>query len=132
MEVDERYTVGTHWKRIARFILPGLKMHCLSGSDTEDNPQNFGITHSLGESGVEAGAALLDKGKVKARSKGDHLEVGSDAVLRGIGYGTPHSVGIILGDCPMLSDIQTCDRLLEHKIGVEIGIVSVISIPTPK
>src|SRR6266403_316955 len=132
MEVDKSYPVGTHWERIACLILPSLKMHRLGWTDTEDDAQNFWVAYPLSKLRVEASTALLNKGKVEPCREGNHLEVGSDAVLRGGGNATTRYVGIVFGDCAMLPNIQTGDCLLKREIGIEIGIVSVISVPTPK
>src|SRR5258707_8803691 len=132
MEVDKRYPVGTHWKRIACLILPSLKMHRLGWTDTEDDAQDFWVAYPLSKLRVEAGTTLLNKGKMEPCRVSDHLETRSDAVLRGGGDATTRCVGIVFGDCAMLPDIQTGDGLLKREIGVEIGIVSVVPVPTPE
>src|ERR1700736_4508051 len=88
--------------RIAGFVLPSLKVHCLGWTDAEDDPQNFRVGYSLSKSRVEAGATLLDKAKVEARREGDRLD--QVRVVR---------VSISSGNRRMLPAIQARDRLSE-------------------
>jgi hypothetical protein len=61
--------------------LPGLKVHCLGWSDTEQDSQDFWISYPLSQRGVQAGGTLLNEGKVKARGEGDRAD--EVAALRG-------------------------------------------------
>jgi len=67
--------------RVARLVLPGLKVHCLGWSDTEQDSQDFWISYPLSQRGVQAGGTLLNEGKVKARGEGDRAD--EVAALRG-------------------------------------------------
>src|SRR5579872_5070080 len=88
--------------RIASLVLPGLKVHCLGWTDTEDDSQNFWVGYSLSKCRVEAGATLLNKDKVEASREGDRFDEVS--VVR---------VSISSGNCGMLPNIQTRDCLIE-------------------
>ena len=81
--------------RIAGLVLPSLKVHCLGGTDAEQDAQNFRVFCPLSELRVEAGATLLDKAKVEARREGDRLDQISVVC-----------VGIRSGNCRMLPNIQ--------------------------
>ena len=81
--------------RIASLVLPSLKVHCLRWTDTEEDPQNFRIAYSLSKLGVDAGATLLNKGKMETRRESDSQDQVS--VIR---------VSISSGDGRMLPDIQ--------------------------
>jgi hypothetical protein len=84
--------------------LPNLKVHYLGSADVKRDFQYFRAGYFLTESGVEAGARLLYKPKVKARREGDRWEV----VARG-------DVGIVCGNCRMLPNIQNLDCLLSEE-----------------
>ena len=85
-------------------------MHCLGGTDAEDNAQNFRMGYSLSELWVKARPALLNSSKVKTRRIGDCLDV----VLG-------NQVVIVAGNCWMLTHRQTGDCLIESI--TEIGIL---------
>jgi hypothetical protein len=97
--------------------MPSLKMHCLGWADPEQDSQYFRICHPLGQRRIEAGATLLNKGKVKAGYKRDRLKVvglASSATARG--------VTIISWNCrPVLNPVGRIDRLGKHEVGIEIG-----------
>ena len=57
--------------RIACLIVPNLKVHYLRSADTNGDFQYFRAGYLLTESGVKAGAGLLNKPKVKSRREGD-------------------------------------------------------------
>src|SRR6516165_4017523 len=85
--------------RIAGFVLPGLKVHCLGWTDAKEDPQNLRVGYSLSKPRVEAGTTLLDKGEVEARREGNrHDQV---SVVR---------VSISSGNRRVLPTIQTRDR----------------------
>src|SRR5216684_3915805 len=90
-------------RRIARLVMPGLKMGCLDWADTEQDAQDFQIADSLSQRWVEAGATLLDKPKMEARRAGDRLDV----VSRG-------QVAIVSGNRRKLPSTQTRDGLNER------------------
>ena len=60
--------------RIAGFVLPGLKVHCLGWTDAKYNSQNFRVGYSLSKPRVEAGATLLNKAVVEARRECNRLD----------------------------------------------------------
>src|SRR3979411_773721 len=64
-----------HRSRVAGLILPRLKMHYLRPADAEDDLKHFQARGFLRHPRVKAGAALLDKSKVKSGRKGDRLDV---------------------------------------------------------
>src|ERR1700730_10006293 len=132
MEVRKCYPVGTHWKRVACLVLPSLKVRGLGWADTEHDSQNFWVIYPLGRFRVEASAAYLNKGKVKARAEGDHLEVGFNPGLRGGGNRTPGGVSIGSGNCWMLPTIQPLDRLGKNETIGQIRVVRVATVPSPK
>ena len=70
-EIDKRYPIVGQRSRIACLIVPNLKMHYLGSADTNGDFQYFRAGYLLAESGVEAGAGLLNKSKVKSRREGD-------------------------------------------------------------
>src|ERR1700738_662247 len=86
--------------RIARLVLPGLKVHCLGWADTEQDSQDFRTAYSLSKRWIEAGATLLDKREVKSCRVSDRLKV----VARG-------QVGIGSRNCRKLPAKQTWDCL---------------------
>ena len=107
--------------RIARLVLPSLEVHCLGWADTEHDSQHFRIRDALGQRRIEAGAALLNKGKVEPCREGDRFdEVG---IVR---------VGISSGNCGMQPVIQTRDRFSKSGCWIEIRVVVVAAVPTPK
>src|SRR6266702_4945591 len=105
-------------RRIARLVMPGLKMGCLGGADTQQDAQHFWMGDPLSQRWVEAGATLLDKTKVEARCVGNRLEV----ILR-------VQVGIVSGNRRKLPCKQPRDGLRE---GVtEIGILGAAAVAGP-
>ena len=68
----------------------------------------------LRQRGVEAGAALFDITKVKARGESDRLDV-----VAGI-IGVAQFV-IISGNCSMLPNSQTGDRIREGCTEIRVG-----------
>ena len=85
--------------RIAGFVLPGLKVHCLGWTDAKYNSQNFRVGYSLSKPRVEAGATLLNKAEVEARRECNRLD--QVRVVR---------VSIISGNRRMRPFVQTRDR----------------------
>ncbi len=77
IEVGKHQPVGGvgQWRRIAGFVVPRLKMHCLGGPDTEQDSQRLIMGDPLGERRVQACTALLDEPEVEARRIGDRLQV---------------------------------------------------------
>jgi hypothetical protein len=71
-------------------VLPGLEMHGLGRANAEQDSQDHRIGDLQGQGRIEAGAALLDRGKMECRGVGDGLN------MRFILY-----VGIGSGDCRM-------------------------------
>jgi hypothetical protein len=61
-------------RRIARLVLPGLKVHRLRRADTQQDAQHLPMSDPLRQRRVETGATLFDRGKMKARCVGDRLE----------------------------------------------------------
>jgi hypothetical protein len=57
---------------------------------------------------------------MEPRSIGNRLDV---SVRRKVGIGP--------GDCRKLSTMQTRDRLWEHKIGIEIGVIRAATVSRP-
>src|SRR6266852_9311605 len=88
--------------RIASLVLPGLKVHCLCWTNTEDDSQDFWGGYSLSKSRVEASTTLFNKAEVEASREGNRQDQVS--VVR---------VSISSGNCRMLPDIQARDCLSE-------------------
>src|ERR1700687_2537429 len=86
--------------RIARLVLPSLKVHCLGWTNTEEDSQNFWVAYPLSKPRVEACATLLNKAKVEARSESDRVDQVSVVC-----------VSISSRNCRMLPDIQARDWL---------------------
>ena len=103
---------------IACLVTPGLKVHCLSGTNTEDDAQNVRISYSLSKRRVKAGPALLDGSKVKTRSVGDRLDV----VVRS-------QVVVSFGNCRMLAHVQTWNCWIECVAEVRILAATAIARP---
>src|SRR5438094_8781258 len=116
-------------KRLACLVLPSLKVHDLRSADADEDPQHFQTGYPLNEIGVEAGASLLDKRKVKSRREGDRLEMGGDAGW-GITQITAGRVGIASGNCRMLPFIQTRNCLIERRAEIRVGRAAVPNPPT--
>ena len=57
--------------RVARLVLPGLEMHRLGWADAEQDSQNVRMGDPLSQLRIDAGAALLNKGKVEPCGEGD-------------------------------------------------------------
>src|ERR1700736_6275793 len=60
--------------RIARLVLPSLKVHCLGWADTERRSQNLRVGDPLSQLSIKARATLLNKPEVEPRSEGNCLE----------------------------------------------------------
>jgi hypothetical protein len=80
-------------------------LHYLGSADTNSDFQCLRAGYLLTERSVEAGAGLLNKPKVKSRCVGDCLEV--------VGCGG-EEISVGYGNCRMLPNIQTLDRLLSE------------------
>jgi hypothetical protein len=70
-EIHKRYSIVSQRSRIARLIVPNLKVHYLGSTDTQGDFQYFRASYLLAESGVKTGAGLLDKSKVESCREGD-------------------------------------------------------------
>src|SRR5713101_6547951 len=97
--------------------MPNLEVHDLRPTDTDGDSQHFRTRRSLAESGVKAGAGLLDKTKVKSSSVRDSLDM-----VRVV------QVVLRYRNCWMLSGSQTRDSLWKRctKIGIFFA-----AIPSP-
>src|SRR6266699_2601454 len=123
----DRVEVGQR-SRIARLVLPGLKVHDLGSADTEEDLQNFQACDLLGQRRVKAGATLLDIRKVKSRREGDRFEVVGKRLRALTAKMTLGKVSIASGNCRMLPYCQTRDCLRERS--TEIG-VRCTAVPSP-
>ncbi len=103
---------------IARFVAPGLKVHCLSGTDAENDAQNIGMGDALSERWIKAGSALLDGSKVEARSIGDCLNV---VIRREVVVGPRNG--------RMLAHIQSGDGLIEGVAEIRVLVANAIARP---
>src|SRR2546426_1039084 len=65
---------GSQGRRIARLVVPGLKMSCLRRADAEHDSQHFHVGHPLGQRGIETVATLFDSRKVECCGVGDRLK----------------------------------------------------------
>lgn len=63
------------WSGIACFVLPGLEVHDLRPADAEYDLKDFQAGGFLRHPRIQAGAALLDKSKVKSGREGYRLDV---------------------------------------------------------
>src|SRR5438105_9945052 len=106
--------------RIAGLIMPGLEMHCLSGTDADQNPQDLHTRCSLCHGGVKAISTLFDRRKVECRRVGNCLDV-----FRRV------QIGIRSGDCRKLPIMQVRDCLGKHEIGIKIGVIGAAAVPSP-
>src|ERR1700738_2446611 len=86
--------------RIARLVLPSLKVHCLGWADTEQDSQNLRVGDPLSQLSIKAGATLLNKAEVEPRSEGNCFDE--------FGVGC---VSICSGNCRMQPRIQSRDCL---------------------
>ena len=120
IEVGKHQPIGGigQSRRVARLVMPGLKMGGLGGADTEQDAQHLWTGDPLRQRWVEAGATLLDEGKVEARRVGDRLNV----VLGG-------QVGIGPGNGRKLPFTQTRDGLRERV--TEIGVLCAAAVARP-
>src|SRR5438445_6346612 len=67
IKVGKRQPIGGigQRRRIARLVLPGLKVHGLGGADAEQDAQHLHAADSLRQRWVEAGTSLLDRPKME-------------------------------------------------------------------
>src|SRR6266478_7774024 len=70
----DRVEVGQR-SRVARLVLPGLKVHDLGSADTEEDSQNFQAGYLLSQCRVETGPALFNIAKVKSRRESNRFDV---------------------------------------------------------
>src|SRR5713101_2244257 len=54
---------GSQGRRIARLVVPGLKMSCLGRANAEHDSQHFHVGHPLSQRRIEAVATLFDSRK---------------------------------------------------------------------
>src|SRR5258707_4905338 len=68
IEVRKYQPIGgvSQSRRIARLVMPRLKMRCLDWADTEQDAQHFQISGPLSQRGVESASPLVDKPKMEA------------------------------------------------------------------
>jgi hypothetical protein len=111
------------------FVVPGLEVRRFGGTDAEQDAQNLRTGHALRQRRIKAGAALLDKCEVKSGGEGDGFQmVGAAEISVGIEE-TAHRVGIRPGNRRAIVDV---DRLREHKVGIEIGVLVINAVARPK
>src|SRR4029077_21106116 len=106
--------------------MPNLEVHDLRPTDTDGDSQHFRTGHALTESGVEAGAGLLDKGKVKSSGVGDSLDM-----VRVV------QVALRYGNCRMLCNsprhrimCQTRNSLRKRRAKIRVLLASITSPPS--
>ncbi len=103
VEVGKHQPVGGvgQRRRIARLVMPRLKVRCLDWADTEQDAQHFQISGPLSQRGVEAAAPLFDKPKMEACRVGDRLDVVSGGQI-GIRSGNGRKLPFLgmAGNCP--------------------------------
>ena len=102
-------------------------MHCLGWADTEHDSQNFRIGYPLSQRRVEASTTLLNKGKVKSRREGDRFEVGGGVTLL---FTYQHQFWESPYDCPTFKPSELLGEI--GKFGIEVGVVRVTAVPSPK
>src|SRR5205085_9820542 len=95
-------------------VLPGLEVHDLRSADADKDPWNLQAGYLLRQSGVEAGATLLNKSKVKSRGESDCLDVVT-GIVRIVQF------IIVSRNCRMLSNMQTRDRVGEGRTEIGVG-----------
>src|ERR1700730_3773938 len=88
--------------RIARLVLPSLKVLGLGWPDTEQDSQNFGVGDPLSQLRIKAGPTLLNKGKGEPCREGNRVD--EFGVFRVI---------VSSGNCCMQPRIQSRDCLSE-------------------
>ena len=103
IEVGKHQPIGGvgQSRRIARLVVPDLKVRCLGWANTEQDAQHFRMGNPLSQRWIEAGAALFDKPKMETCRVGDGLEVIRD------GWGSPRYKALrsssflgMAGNCP--------------------------------
>src|ERR1700739_274636 len=99
--------------------MPNLEVHDLRPTDADGDSQHFRTRRSLAESGVKAGAGLLDKAKVKSSSVRNCLDM-----VRGV------QVVLRCGNCRMLSSSQTRDSLWKRCTQIRVLLASITSPPS--
>ena len=110
---------------IAGFVLPGLEVHDLRSADTEDDLKDFQAAGFLRHRRIEAGAALLDKRKVKSRREGDHLDV-----IARIIWVVTTEIGNVSGNRGVETRSQARDCVREGCTEIGIGRAAVAGPPT--
>jgi hypothetical protein len=95
-------------------------MHRLGWADAEQDSQDHRIRDLQGQGRIEAGAALLDRGKMECRGVGDGLNM---RVILCVGIGS--------GDCRMRPFEQVRDGLGKDAEPVEIRIMVWVAVPCP-
>src|ERR1700736_1750189 len=97
--------------RIARLVLPSLKVHCLGWADTEQDSQNFRVGDPLSQLGIKAGATLLNKAEVEPRREGNCIDE--------LGVGR---VSISSRNCRMSPNVQARDCLSKFECGIQVRV----------
>jgi hypothetical protein len=64
---------GSQWRRITRYIRPGLEVHGLGRSDADQDAQDFRASRPQCQRGVEAVATLFNSWKMESRRIRDRL-----------------------------------------------------------
>ena len=114
---------------VAGLVLPCLKMHGLGRANAEQNSQDFRVGYPLRKRWIKTGPALLDERKVKSRREGDRFEMicGVEDIL--VVDEAAGGVRIVSGNCRPVLDVN---GLLKYEVGIEIGILVVDAVPSPK
>src|SRR6202171_2153398 len=113
-----------HRSRVAGLILPRLKVHYLRTADAEDDLKHFQAGGFLRHPRVKAGAALLDKSKVKPGRKGDRLDV-----IARIIWVVTTEVANVSGNRGVETRSQARDCVREHCAEIGIGGTAVAGPP---
>src|ERR1700736_3818517 len=113
-----------HRSRVAGFVLPRLKVHYLRTADAEDDLKHFQAGGFLRHPRVKAGAALLNKSKVKPGREGDRLDV----IARVIWVVTTE-IGNVSGNRCVETRSQAWDCVREGRTQIGIGRAAVAGPP---
>src|SRR3954469_1377430 len=125
IQVRKRYRYASHWidyvrerRSVPGFVLPGLKVADLRPADTQEYPQDFNVGGALREHWIEAGATLLDPGKVEAGGVGNRLK---ERLVADIRIGSRN--------CSVLPNSERRNRVGERVSEIRIALAAAIARP---
>src|SRR5439155_6296452 len=110
----------SQWRRIAGFVRPGLKVHCLGRADADQDAQDFDAAGPLRHRWIETVPTLFDGRKVESRGVGHRLNEVRVAQI---------SIGP--GNCRMLSNRQSWDGLRKDEVWIKVRVMVAAAVPSP-